>query len=136
MINRRSVLSALFGTGVSLASAKALASVKPALEAGVSEVRDGIMKCHLCVAEGQKSKLYIDCDETIFLDAKEPPKAYYWDEEGVGHFHSADGRTDVYHCSRGHRFSITEYEQCTGCGFVSKPTVISTLPSIKANLTS
>jgi hypothetical protein len=128
MIGRRGFLSALFGTGISLGSAKALANVKtPAPEAEASKVQHRFRRCDLCIAEGQKSKLYIE-DGTTFLDDRKPPEAY-WDEEGLHHYHAANARIDVYHCSRGHRFSITEYDECTGCGFMHK---ILILPSLDA----
>jgi len=73
------------------------------------------MKCHLCVAEGQKSRLYSELADQELPEMMETDS--YFDEEGVGHFHTTNSSLEIFTCSRGHRFSIRTYEQCTGCDF-------------------
>lgn len=92
------------------------------------------MKCHLCVAEGKKSRLYSEPVDQALREIQEADS--YFDEEGVGHFHTTSSSTEIFSCSNGHRFLVTTYEKCTGCDFNDKPPLLYTLPRDPKPLTA
>ena len=73
------------------------------------------MKCPVCEAAGQKSKLFesqqgIATYENLFVER-------YFDEDGKYHVHGLRGRAAFYHCSNRHRLVAVSSSECPAkCG--------------------
>jgi len=60
------------------------------------------MKCPFCIEEEKKSKLYIGATLGTLMYC-EP----YYDEEGTYHSDDINTYTTDYHCSEGHKFTVS-----------------------------
>ena len=76
--------------------------------------------CPFCIEAGTKSRLY--GGTTVVTCMYSPP---YHDEEGHYHSHDPNHHTTSYHCSNGHRFSVSLTLGCPapGCDHTGSSTV-------------
>ena len=72
------------------------------------------MRCPQCVQEDQTSRCFKG-NRTVTTAMAGVQR--YWDEAGVYHSHDPNRSTSTFHCSRGHRWTITTRQQCPACSF-------------------
>jgi hypothetical protein len=72
------------------------------------------MKCPQCVIENETSSCFAS---NLVTSTAMGGQKRYWDEKDVYHSHDPNRSTSSYHCSRGHRWTVTSRHRCPGCDF-------------------
>lgn len=71
----------------------------------------GTLKCPLCVAGNQISRVYIGPSTTTLMTTME-----YFDEQGTYHLHDPNTISREFSCSNGHRWQEQTVRSCPACG--------------------